>query len=138
MKTLIVALSTFLISTVSFGCTDFTGKYYDGDGSDENNTFKMFQSGCESIEFDGMSTKFRFDGKDQLFIQMGDSKVYLNNRFEADKWIMQTKTVTPLNEGGFGYEIVLTERSLNSDSDIIDVSHYDDGRSITRITKRVK
>ena len=138
MKTLIIALSTFFISSVSFGCADFSGKYYDGDGSDDNNTFKMFQNGCESIEFDGMSTKFKFDGKDQLFIQIGDSKVFINNRLQADKWIIQTKTVTPLDEGGFGYDIVLTERSLNLDFDIVDVIYYDDGRSSTKIIKRAK
>jgi hypothetical protein len=138
IKTFIISC-TFFFSFVSFGCTDFSGKYYNTD-NDENDTFKMFQSGCESIVFDAFATKFNFDGKDQLFFEMGDSKVYLNNRFDSDKWILQSKTVTSLGNGSFEYDIIVTERSLNSDSDIVDIISYPDGRSEPRkvITRRVR
>lgn len=138
MKLLMIALGIFFISFTSHACTDFSGKFYDGDGSDENNTFKMYQAGCEYIEFDGWETKFAFDGKERLFLTIGDIKVYISNRLEDDKWIQKTTSVTTLEDGTLAYEWIKSEKTLNSDLDILSINQHDNGNITMSITKRVK
>jgi hypothetical protein len=138
MKNIFIALIISVLNFSAYACTDFTGKFYNSEDEDENNTFEMFQNGCESIDLgDGMI--FDFDGKDKLFIQMGDSKVYVNNRLEGEKWILLAKTVTPLSNGTEEVDTIISERTLNADLDIIDHLHYADGSAPpwTRIIKRV-
>lgn len=143
MRMLLIFLSISLVSFNSFGCTDFSGKYYYSEDSN-NRTYNMIQSGCESIQkYDDKSEMtFNFDGKEKLLLEIdrGDTfvQVYISNTLEADKWIMQYKIKYTDKDGLIYYEKSWTENALNNEKDLVTVEHSSTGSVGTTVSKRVK
>lgn len=143
----LIALSLAFFTSVSFACADFSGEYYE----EQDGTYlSLTQNGCESIQYnyeEGPVLR-TIDGKEYLVDQydivieegkvLANVKIFSSNNFKGDKLITTDRSEVTYASGEIEIEKIWAETFLNKQTDMVSISHGEDGSKETTINKRVK
>ena len=144
MKSLVL-LSLAIFTSAAFACTDFSGNYMD----ELSNNFTITQNACKSLQFisSELTMNIIVDGKEHLVSEFdmsieGESeltnvKIFATSIFQNEKLVNNIKAVITSPDASVDIQRNWSESFLNENRDMVNVTHFEDGSTITDVDSRV-